>query len=81
MAGAGALPGYTRVDVGANDGYFTFGSAAAFLRLAKTGEIFGFEPEAQPRAEAARQHSSPSSARTFDFRSSMPSLDAKCVKA
>jgi Methyltransferase FkbM domain len=43
-----ALCRVTRVlDVGANDGYFTFGSAAAFLRLAKTGEIFGFEPEAR----------------------------------
>jgi hypothetical protein len=35
------------IDVGANDGYFTFGSAAAFLRLAKRGEIFGFEPQAE----------------------------------
>jgi Methyltransferase FkbM domain len=41
-----ALRRVTRVlDVGANDGYFTFGSAAAFLRLGKTGEIFAFEPE------------------------------------
>ena len=32
------------VDVGANDGYFTFGSAAAFRRLAKTGEIIACEP-------------------------------------
>jgi hypothetical protein len=35
------------LDVGANDGYFTFGSAAAFRRLGKTGEIFGFEPQAR----------------------------------
>jgi hypothetical protein len=35
------------IDVGANDGYFTFGNAAAFLRLEKTGEIFGFESQAQ----------------------------------
>ena len=35
------------LDVGANDGYFTFGSAAAFRRLGKTGEIIGFEPQAQ----------------------------------
>ena len=35
------------IDVGANDGYFTFGSAAAFRRLAKNGEIFGLEPQTQ----------------------------------
>jgi len=33
------------VDVGANDGYFTFGSAAAFRRLGKTGEIIACEPQ------------------------------------
>ena len=33
------------IDVGANDGYFTFGSAAAFRRLKKTGMIFAFEPQ------------------------------------
>lgn len=33
------------VDVGANDGYFTFGCAAAFRRLGKPGEIVAFEPE------------------------------------
>jgi hypothetical protein len=31
------------VDVGANDGYFTFGSAAAFRRLGKTGKIIACE--------------------------------------
>jgi hypothetical protein len=41
-----ALHGVVRVvDVGANDGYFTFGCAAAFHRLKKTGEIFAFEPQ------------------------------------
>jgi FkbM family methyltransferase len=35
------------IDVGANDGYFTFGCAAAFRRLGKGGEIIAFE--AQPR--------------------------------
>ena len=35
------------LDVGANDGYFTFGCAAAFRRLGKRGEIIAFEP--QPR--------------------------------
>ena len=35
-----ALRRVTRVlDVGANDGYFTFGCAAAFQRLGKTGEM------------------------------------------
>jgi Methyltransferase FkbM domain len=41
-----ALPRVTRVlDVGANDGYFTFGCAAAFRRLGQVGEIIAFEPE------------------------------------
>ena len=41
-----ALRRVTRViDVGANDGYFTFGCAAAFRRLGVQGEIIGFEPE------------------------------------
>ena len=35
------------VDVGANDGYFTFGCAAAFRRLGKAGEIVAFEPQEQ----------------------------------
>lgn len=35
----------TVVDVGANDGYFTFGCAAAFRRLNISGEIIAFEPE------------------------------------
>ena len=35
------------LDVGANDGYFTFGCAAAFRRLGKTGVIVAFEPEQQ----------------------------------
>jgi hypothetical protein len=43
-----ALRRVTRViDVGANDGYFTFGCAAAFRRLAKRGEILSFEPQQQ----------------------------------
>ena len=33
------------IDVGANDGYFTFGAAAAFRRLGKTGEIIACEPQ------------------------------------
>src|SRR5438552_5817654 len=43
-----ALPRVTRLlDVGASDGYFTFGCAAAFRRLGKTGEIIAFEPQAR----------------------------------
>ena len=42
------LPRVTRVlDVGANDGYFTFGCAAAFRRLGTVGEIIAFEPQQQ----------------------------------
>jgi hypothetical protein len=32
------------LDVGANDGYFTFGCAAAFRRLGQAGDIIAFEP-------------------------------------
>ena len=40
------LPCVIRViDVGVNDGYFTFGCAAAFRRLGKTAEIIAFEPQ------------------------------------
>ena len=43
-----ALRRVTRVlDVGANDGYFTFGCAAAFRRLGIAGEIIAFEAQAQ----------------------------------
>ena len=34
------------LDVGANDGYFTFGCAAALHRTGKTGHIIAFEPQA-----------------------------------
>jgi len=34
------------IDVGANDGYFTFGCAAAFRRMQKRSEIVAFEPDA-----------------------------------
>ncbi len=41
-----ALVRVSRVlDVGANDGYFTFGCAAVFRRQGKSGEIISFEPE------------------------------------
>jgi Methyltransferase FkbM domain len=33
------------IDVGANDGYFTFGCAAAFHRLGKQGRVLAFEPQ------------------------------------
>ena len=32
------------LDVGASDGYFTFGCAAAFMRLRTDAEIVAFEP-------------------------------------
>ena len=35
----------TVLDVGANNGYFTFGCAAAFRRLKKPARIIAFEPE------------------------------------
>jgi hypothetical protein len=35
----------TVIDIGANEGYFTLGSAAAFRRLEKRGEILAYEPE------------------------------------
>jgi hypothetical protein len=34
----------TVIDIGANDGYLTFGCAAAFQRLKKPGKILAFEP-------------------------------------
>jgi hypothetical protein len=41
-----ALKRVTRVlDVGANDGYFSFGCAAAFRRLGISGTITAFEPQ------------------------------------
>jgi len=43
-----ALRRVTRVvDVGANDGYFTFGCGAAFKRLGKSGEIIAIENQDQ----------------------------------
>jgi hypothetical protein len=33
------------LDVGANDGYFTFGTAAAFRRAGKDAEIIAFDPD------------------------------------
>lgn len=43
-----ALGRVSRVlDVGANDGYFTMGCAAAFKRLGVAGEIVAFEPQAR----------------------------------
>lgn len=42
-----ALGCVTRVlDVGANDGYFTFGCAAALMRRGAAAEIIAFEPQA-----------------------------------
>ena len=57
-----ALGRVTRViDVGANDGYFTFGCAAALTRRGTAAEIIAVEPQAQHvaalRAAAERRHS------------------------
>lgn len=47
-----ALPRVTRVlDVGANDGYFAMGCAAAFERLRQAAEIVCFEPQGQHVAQ------------------------------
>lgn len=36
----------TVLDIGANDGYFTFGCGAVFKRAGRTGRIVAFEPQA-----------------------------------
>ena len=55
-----ALRSTTRVlDVGANDGYFTIGCAAAFKRLGKKAEIISFEPDrrhATSLLQSVRRH-------------------------
>jgi hypothetical protein len=60
------------IDVGANDGYFTFGCAAALRRRGQPAEIIAFEPQArhivQLRAAAAAQEGG---AITFEFVSSL----------
>ena len=44
---AATIPGIDDViDVGANDGYFTFGCAAALKRYGKRGQIVAIEPQA-----------------------------------
>ncbi|MEX2273798.1 MAG: FkbM family methyltransferase [Vicinamibacterales bacterium] len=50
-----ALPRVTRlIDVGANDGYFAYGCAAAMRRSGRRGEIICFEPQPQHQAELRR---------------------------
>jgi hypothetical protein len=50
-----ALPRVGRlIDVGANDGYFSFGGAAATRRAGRSVEIICFEPQAQHLAELRR---------------------------
>ncbi len=47
-----ALPRVGRlIDVGANDGYFSFGGAAAIRRAGRSAEIICFEPRAEHLAE------------------------------
>ena len=53
---AAALPRVHRViDVGANDGYFTFGSLAAFRRRGVWGDVIAFEPQ-EALARQMREH-------------------------
>lgn len=48
------------IDVGANDGYFTFGCAAAFRRWQKRSEIIAFEPDMEHfRSLSNSLHSQP----------------------
>ncbi|HKZ80234.1 MAG TPA: FkbM family methyltransferase [Pyrinomonadaceae bacterium] len=66
------------VDVGANDGYFTFGCAAAFRRLGKAGEIVAFEP--QQRHFEALQRSiddQPSSDLSFNIIQSLVGIEER----
>lgn len=50
-----ALPKVSRlIDVGANDGYFACGWAAALRRTQRTGEILCFEPQPQHQDELRR---------------------------
>ena len=61
-----ALSRVSRVlDVGANDGYFTLGSAAAFRRLGIAGDLVSFEPQARyvDQLTAAIQAQRPSAMR------------------
>ena len=62
----------TVIDVGANDGYFTFGCAAAFRRLKRSAEIIAFEPQpeayAQLLASAQRRGANESTANKIDIR-------------
>lgn len=58
-----AVPRTTHLfDVGANDGYFTFGCLAAYKKAGIAGKVLGFEPDAAPCAalrEMATQSSAP----------------------
>lgn len=78
------------IDVGANDGYFTFGSAAALRRRRVSGEIIAFEPQARhvtALKTAAAQHHDPRMRITIEqslvgaqSRSGMTTLDALPVQ-
>jgi len=59
------------VDVGANDGYFTFGCAAAFHRLGKAGEIVVFEPLEQHFQTLQQSVSIQPSGVQFTFKQSL----------
>jgi hypothetical protein len=83
-----ALPQVARViDVGANDGYFSFGCAAAFRRVGSDGEIIGIEAQqqhvdqlrasiaAQPRANIQIVHAYAGA----ELRDGMVTLDSLSV--
>jgi hypothetical protein len=44
----------TVLDIGASEGYFTFGCAAGFRRLGKSGTIIAFEPDGSAFAKLER---------------------------
>jgi hypothetical protein len=83
-----ALGRVSRVlDVGANDGYFTFGCAAAFRRRRTAAEIIAFEPQARhvTAIRSAAEQLQPASGVNIDIvqalvgreeRAGMTTLDA-----
>lgn len=56
------------IDVGANDGYFTFGCAAAFRRRQAKSEIIAFEPDAEHfRSLSSSLHGQPKGLVEFEL--------------
>jgi hypothetical protein len=72
-----ALPHVDKVlDVGASQGYFAFGCAAAFRRLKKPAEIHVFEPELIPELESSLKNQ-PSSPPIYLHRTWVGGVDDK----